>query len=482
MVWGEQSRAHGSLDIPLRLVPDADLRDLSAAPAETFVLACIDGQSSQADIALTTGLSVEVVASIVGGLLARGVVVFAEPVSSRQAARVAPTRQSGAYPVPSGRSEPLDLSPEQQARLADLDRRLGSLDHYELLGVDATADSKLVRTAYYELVRAFHPDRFFGKQLGSFESKLLRVFAKITEAYDVVHRSESRAEYDRYLLARRRTADFDMNFFDPARQSREVADALQRIERAAAADSVVPGTGAVRRPSGSFVADPEARRRALARKLGHSSVPPARTPSPSSIPASPSSIPPSRAVEDLKRRYTERLARAHDEQRAHYVTLASEAAARNDLVAAANALRVACSLAPDNIELAGDLLEMERRAAAGMWEAYVERGKYAALEGHPSEAAVAYERAALGHPAAGLFERAAFYTLEAAGDLKHAAQLAKQAVSLAPSSAKCRLTLAQIYASAKLRESALAELERARALDPESALIKNWISRVKRSD
>jgi curved DNA-binding protein CbpA len=473
------TEADDARHIPLVLVTGANTRDLSAAPAETFVLACVDGLSSQVDIALTTGLGAEEVAAIVDSLVARGLVAFAAPHSSRQAV---PTKRSGAYSLLGGPEQSLDLSPTQQRQLLDLDRRLGSLDHYELLGVGASVDAKAIRSAYYDLVRTFHPDRFFGKQLGSFESKLLRVFAKITEAYNVLHREDTRSEYDRYLAAKRRTLDFERHLHDPDRQSREIESALRRIEQAAAADSVVPSNATVRRPSGAYVADPEARRRALARKLGHSSIPPSRPPSSAAISSVPPSDASSRAAEDLRQRYTERLARAREEQRNHYVTLSNEAAARNDLAAAANALRVACSLAPGNLELAGDLAELERRAAAGMWESYAERAKYAALEGRPDEAAECYVRAALGHPSASLSERAAFCTLEAGGDLKHAAQLARQAVSLAPNSAKCRLTLAQIYAAAKLRESALAELERARALEPNQPLIKEWIARVKRGD
>src|SRR5450755_3046976 len=189
MVPLESTAADDARHVPLLLVPGADTRDLCAGPAETFVLACVDGQSSQVEIAQTTGLRLEEVASIVDSLVARGVVAFAAPHSSRQAARgpVSPTMQSGAYSLLGGPGQSLDLSAAQQHQLLDLDRRLGSLDHYELLGVGASADDKGIRAAYYQLVRTFHPDRFFGKQLGSFESKLLRVFAKITEAYDVLH-------------------------------------------------------------------------------------------------------------------------------------------------------------------------------------------------------------------------------------------------------------------------------------------------------
>jgi tetratricopeptide (TPR) repeat protein len=200
-------------------------------------------------------------------------------------------------------------------------------------------------------------------------------------------------------------------------------------------------------------------------------------------PRSASSTPPNsaqHAADELRRRYEQRLEQARDEQRTRYLSLAKEAESRNDLIAAANALRLACSLEPGNLELIGDLAELERRAAAALWESYLERAKYAAIEGNLVEAAESYERAALGQPNASLFERAAFYTLESGGDLKHASKLAKQAVAIAPNSAKCRLTLAQIYAAANLRESALLELERALSLEPNQPVIKDWIARVKR--
>lgn len=497
-----------------RLVEGVNVRQLPIGPEDAFVLSYVDGVSSEADLAAATSLSLEAVARVVARLAELGAIAFNAGSTVPVVERLTRPAQSGAYRIGPIREaqerasrhpaatrdstpeldEPVDLDLAQKQVLLEAYHRLQSVNHYELLGAEPLEDAKALRARYYALVRVFHPDRYFGKNLGSYQAKLGRVFARLTEAYEVLRRSDTRAEYDRYLLARGRTLAFEQKLYDDSRRAAEVALVMQRIEDAASTESLSPppasgplpasgprdslrgGHSAVsERHSSLPPSDPEARRRALARKLGYSSAPPSRvslTPAPPSV----------RAAEDLKRRYEHRLLRARDEQRNHYLSLASAAESSNDLAGAANALRIACSLAPEDDELADRLGELERRAASELWEAYAERGKYAAFEGRHAEAAESFERAALGRPNASLFERAAFYTLEAGGDLRHASQLAKQAVALAPHSAKCHLTLAQIYFAAKLRESALGELERARTLEPEHPMIKDWIQRAKRGD
>ena len=485
MVQGESTVGEGDRDRTLTLVSGVNVRDLQIGPSEAFVLSRLEGSATKADLVTATGFSLEEIESIVARLILLGAVEFAgrtSMVSPTQAA----TQRSGSHSIPlAARSEGVKgLSLEQQRRLLELDRQHSSLDHYQLLGVEPSADAKAIRAAYYELVRVYHPDRHFGKQLGELQGPLVRVFGKFSDAYEVLHRAESRAQYDRYLGARQRTVDFDRYFRNPSPES-----AAPHAEPAASpsASSVPPASGlrgargqeSLRAPSSAPPSDPDARRRALARKLGHPSLPPSASSSSPQIPAVNDT---KGAAEDLRRRYEQRLSHARDEQISHYVALSAEAAARNDLVAAANTLRIACSLAPDSLELAGDLAELERRAAESLWESYLERAKYSALEGNHAEAADSYERAALGQPSAPLFERAAHYTLEANGDLRKAGQLAKRAVALAPNSAKCRLTLARVYFAANLHESALAELERARAIEPNQPILKEWILRVKRGE
>ncbi|HYQ00495.1 MAG TPA: DnaJ domain-containing protein [Polyangiaceae bacterium] len=460
------------------------MRDLPIGPSEAFVLSRVEGSITKAELVTATGLSAEEVECIVARLILLGALEVAERTSMVSPIQSS-TQRSGSHSIPLAvRNEGAnELTPEQQQRLLELDRRHASLDHYQLLGIEASADAKTIRAAYYELVRVYHPDRYFGKQLGDFEAPLTRVFGKFSEAYEVLHRSETRAEYDRYLGARRRTVDFDRYFQDSAPQEHAPASNAPASNSAAPpmSASVPPvsrpsSADSLRRASSVPPSDPDARRRALARKLGHS-MPPSASQQMAAVSDA------SRAADELRHRYEQRMTQAREDQIKHYVALSAEAAAQNDLVAAANTLRIACSLAPDNLELAGDLAELERRVAESLWESYLDRAKYAAVEGNHAEAAEAYERAALGQPHnPALFERAAHYLLEANGDLRKASKLAKQAVALAPNSAKCRFTLARVYFAANLQESALAELERARAIDPNQPILKEWIARVKRGE
>jgi curved DNA-binding protein CbpA len=493
MVRGEETVGEGVRDGALTLVSGVSMRDLPIGPTEAFVLSRVEGPTTKAELETATGLSAEEIESIVARLILLGALELVERQSMVVPSQSAAHR-SGSHSIPLAvRAEtPGELTVEQQQLLLDTDRRAASLDHYQLLGIEPSADGKTIRAAYYELVRVYHPDRYFGKKLGELEGPLVRVFGKFSEAYEVLHRPESRAEYDRYLGARRRTVDFDRYFQDAERpataptSSPSVPLGSTPPPTSSPAQAGTPSappardlrsTESLRHPSSAPPSDPEARRRALARKLGHSSHPPS-----SSSQQSPAVSEAVRAAEELRRRYEQRMAHAREDQIKHYVALSSEAAERNDLVAAANMLRIACSLAPDSLELAGDLAELERRVAASLWESYLDRAKYAAVEGDYAEAAESYERAALGQPNPGFFERAAHYTLEANGDLRKANKLAKQAVALSPNSAKCRLTLARVYFAANLQESALAELERARLIEPNHPILKEWIARVKRGE
>ena len=62
-------------------------------------------------------------------------------------------------------------------------------DYYKILGVDAEADKKAIKTAYRKLARKYHPDV---SDLHDAESQ----FKEVAEAYEVLKDSVKRAEYD----------------------------------------------------------------------------------------------------------------------------------------------------------------------------------------------------------------------------------------------------------------------------------------------
>lgn len=75
-----------------------------------------------------------------------------------------------------------DLPLDTKKRIVRLHRRLRRLAPHELLGVAEDADPGMVKRAFTAASKELHPDRYFGKDLGSFKEKLAQIFARVTEA------------------------------------------------------------------------------------------------------------------------------------------------------------------------------------------------------------------------------------------------------------------------------------------------------------
>ncbi len=74
-------------------------------------------------------------------------------------------------------------------------------DHFAILGVPLTADSKGIRRGYLQAAKALHPDRFVGDPEGAERANLL--FAKlVSPANEVLAKERERAEYEAVLKLR----------------------------------------------------------------------------------------------------------------------------------------------------------------------------------------------------------------------------------------------------------------------------------------
>jgi molecular chaperone DnaJ len=80
-------------------------------------------------------------------------------------------------------------------------------DYYELLGVPRDADEQAIKKAFRSHARKLHPDV-------STEPDAESRFREVTEAYEVLSSSETRALYDRYGHAGLRSGGFQPTHFD----------------------------------------------------------------------------------------------------------------------------------------------------------------------------------------------------------------------------------------------------------------------------
>jgi tetratricopeptide (TPR) repeat protein len=91
--------------------------------------------------------------------------------------------------------ELVDLSPEQQKEIIDLEKRQEGQDYFTLLGLQPGAPIEEVKQAFVHAALRYHPDRFSGLNLGSFRARIERIFRRISEAHTVLSQPEKREAY-----------------------------------------------------------------------------------------------------------------------------------------------------------------------------------------------------------------------------------------------------------------------------------------------
>lgn len=504
-----------------------DLRSLPLGPEEAFVLSLVDGVVDAEAIAASAGLDPAKVEAQLVRLRELGAIQVAPPraapsrrpsaaAPSSNAARTSPApRNSGrpsAAPVAtvitnpphSGEIDPsLSIGIELQTRILELSAKLSDLDHFQVLGVELSADRAQVKRAYFSIIGTFHPDTYFGKQLGGFTKRMERIFQRLTEAHDVLSNPKSREEYESYLRVLGRTREVEELAAKPPPSMEELEALLIQAERAAArapapsapaapvlspppparpakASAAMPRAPSLR-PQVEMVNDPAARRQALARKFGKAPAIPSPSPlAPSEEQIRDQAARRTAAVKELHQRYKHRQNSIMEQRVERFVGAAEAALAAGNTVSALNASKIARSLSAGDSGLLQRLDELEKKLGATMVDAYLERARYEENNGQHEQAARSYTRAARGRPNADVFRSAAECYLKAGVELRTASELAREAVEIAPNRVDLRLTLAKIYEAAGMQQSAQRELERALTLTPESDRIKQWLKRIKR--
>lgn len=451
-------KARVSIDSVPKLAEGINLRELSLTAVEGFVLSRIDGSGNVADICALTGLTEIETLGIIERLARLGAILIAGSKADEGLEGAVVQRRSSipGYDPKDLDEDDVEITRDERKAILETFHGLEDLSFYDLLQVEHTADRKQIREAYFRLSKQFHPDTQFRKRLGSFKQKLEIIFRSLTQAYDVLSNKEQRADYDAYIAEQIKGREME-------RQMREAAQEAERMER-----ELVESVRRARRQARTRREAEQRRRRALAQKLaamsGRQIVDrglPTQTQKPRST---------AETVADVRKllqgsSQVERLERAK-----RHAAAAAEALKLGHHVAAANALRLACTLDPRNEGYQEDFKKANALAQRDLSEGYAKQGKFEEQLGHFDRACEHYVKAAEGNPDSGVFaERAAAMLVVQKQDLRKAQEYAARGVAKHPKDAKFRLTLARVFVELNLHLNAKREIETALELEPKNA-------------
>ena len=167
----------------IAVVPQVDVRRMGLNPQETVLFALIGRAIQIQEVITRSGLDEPLAIASLLSLRAKGVIVPAR------------VQKGVASSFDAASLETIDLEDKRKQEILDFEARIQGANHFQVLGVPVLASPDEARRAFYELSRKFHPDRFFGKNLGSFRSRVEKIFLKLTEANQALSDHDRRAAY-----------------------------------------------------------------------------------------------------------------------------------------------------------------------------------------------------------------------------------------------------------------------------------------------
>ncbi|MFH1262566.1 MAG: DnaJ domain-containing protein [Pseudomonadota bacterium] len=172
------------------------LEKAALEPEEAFVLSRVNGTNTLTEIGQMLGYDTARVWNLLDRAAEAGIVGVGE---GRRP--VAPKRAKGSSILDQldeeERSPELSKIPRSQRNDIRLRHtNMVTQTHYEVLGVPRSSSFEWIKKKYLELVKEFHPDRFFGQELGHYKEKLEALFERITSAYDELSDPDRRRAYD----------------------------------------------------------------------------------------------------------------------------------------------------------------------------------------------------------------------------------------------------------------------------------------------
>ena len=131
-----------------------------------------------------------------------------------------------------------DLSDEERRRILGALRLADTGDPWLLLGVARGTDHRTLKRAFYERSKSFHPDRYYGRRLGTFAARLHAVFEAVTRAHsdltDVRARARTRADDQVEASAPQTPGEYASELFERACEAEISGDSQKALKLFAA--------------------------------------------------------------------------------------------------------------------------------------------------------------------------------------------------------------------------------------------------------
>ncbi|MFN3198163.1 MAG: hypothetical protein ACE366_07065 [Bradymonadia bacterium] len=475
------------------------------------LLSLIDGQRSLAQLCEHSGLSAEDLVRRLTTLLRAGVIQVRQNTSAQSGnpksdayilhqagwiGRVPPEPaisaghdiRAGWQPMSTELDPSCDLPETLQTEVLFLLGNLASIDHFELFGIEPTDERRLIKRGFFSFSKRFHPDRHYGKDLGSFKDLLQQLFEYGSAVHDTLLKHETlRGAYARTVASRNARNGSDVAPESPAAP---VADEAVRQAPSTntvrpAADTTRPAPArAPRGPSDSV--DRKARlkeiaaRRRMQREEGERAGP--RTPEQkahrkSDLEARLKARKQTRRVRQsgLPAQLKARLSQAEE-----YYQEAMKHILAERPVQGASLLRMALSLDPKNVAFQRALDEVDGRARSVAAAKYWSEGKQYEKGGQVEQAWLAYREAIRLSPEPARMSHVTEFAMNEVEDIREIIEVTTLWVSACPHDPDAHMAQARAYERAGLYKKATLTLESLLEHQPNHKEAKRYLRGLRR--
>ncbi len=136
-------------------------------------------------------------------------VAVARPVAATPSAAPSPASAPRPLPAASGAAAPpsataVPAAPsvpgDRRAEIVDRHAKIDKLDHFQILGIAQDATPAQIQSAYFGLAKSWHPDRL-PSDLADLKPQVSKVFARVSDAYQVLNDEKTRTAYVKEVKA-----------------------------------------------------------------------------------------------------------------------------------------------------------------------------------------------------------------------------------------------------------------------------------------